>query len=67
MRRVKVTCVWGLCWFLWQLEDLTVAKILVVDDEKSIRYPYSEELGGKGYDVIAAGEGGEVSDLVFSE
>ena len=44
-----------------------MAKILVVDDEKSIRYPYSEELGGKGYDVIAAGEGGEVSDLVFSE
>jgi len=67
MRRVKVTCVWGLFWFLWQLEDLTVAKILIVDDEKSMRDLYSEELGGEGYDVITAGEGREVSELISSE
>lgn len=67
MRRVKVTCVWGLFWFLWQLEALTVVKILVVDDEKSIRDLYAEELGGEGYDVITAGEGREVSELISSE
>jgi DNA-binding response OmpR family regulator len=49
------------------LEDLTVAKILIVDDEKSVRDLYAEELGGEGYDVITAGEGREVSELISSE
>jgi DNA-binding response OmpR family regulator len=49
------------------LEDLTVAKILIVDDEKSIRDLYTEELGGEGYDVITAGEGRGVSELISSE
>jgi DNA-binding response OmpR family regulator len=49
------------------LEALTVAKILVVDDEKSIRDLYTEELGGEGYEVITAGEGREVSELISSE
>ena len=44
-----------------------MAKILVVDDEKSIRDLYAEELGGEGYDVITAGEGREVSELISSE
>ena len=44
-----------------------MAKILIVDDEKSIRDLYSEELGGEGYDVITAGEGREVSELISSE
>lgn len=44
-----------------------MVKILVVDDEKSIRDLYTEELGGEGYDVITAGEGREVSELISSE
>jgi len=44
-----------------------VTKILIVDDEKSIRDLYAEELGGEGYDVITAGEGREVSALISSE
>lgn len=44
-----------------------MVKILVVDDEKSIRDLYAEELGGEGYDVITAGEGREVSELISSE
>lgn len=44
-----------------------MVKILVVDDEKSMRDLYSEELGGEGYDVITAGEGREVSELISSE
>ena len=44
-----------------------MTKILIVDDEKSIRDLYAEELGGEGYDVITAGEGREVSALISSE
>ena len=44
-----------------------MAKILVVDDEKSIRALCAEELGDAGYDVITTGEGMEVMELVSSE
>jgi len=42
-----------------------VVKILVVDDEKSIRTLYAEELGGEGYEVITTGKGEEVSVVVL--
>ena len=44
-----------------------MAKILVVDDEKSIRTLYAEELGGEGYEVITTGKCEEVSELISSE
>jgi DNA-binding response OmpR family regulator len=44
-----------------------VVKILVVDDEKSIRTLYAEDLGGEGYEVITTGKCEEVSELISSE
>ena len=44
-----------------------MAKILVVDDERSIRALCAEELGEEGYEVITTGEGTEVMGLVASE
>jgi DNA-binding response OmpR family regulator len=44
-----------------------MAKILVVDDERSIRALCAEELGDAGYEVITTGEGTEVMGLVSSE
>jgi DNA-binding response OmpR family regulator len=44
-----------------------VAKILVVDDEESIRTLYAEELGGEGHKVITTGKCEEVSELISSE
>jgi DNA-binding response OmpR family regulator len=44
-----------------------VVKILVVDDEKTIRTLYAEELGGEGYEVITTGECEAVSELISSE
>jgi DNA-binding response OmpR family regulator len=44
-----------------------MAKILVVDDERSIRALCAEELGEAGYDVITTGEGTEVMGLVSLE
>ena len=43
-----------------------MAKILVVDDEKSIRALYTEELTNEGYEVIAAGRCREVLALIAS-
>jgi two-component system response regulator (stage 0 sporulation protein F) len=43
-----------------------VAKILVVDDEESIRELYTEELTNEGYEVIATGTCREVLALVAS-
>jgi two-component system response regulator (stage 0 sporulation protein F) len=44
-----------------------MAKILVVDDEKSIRALCAEELGEEGYEVITTGEGKEVLPLIASD
>ena len=44
-----------------------MAKILVVDDERSIRALCAEELGEAGYEVITTGEGTEVMGLVSAE
>ncbi len=44
-----------------------MAKILVVDDEKSIRDLYAEELDGEGYDVITTGECEKARQLFSSE
>ena len=44
-----------------------MAKILVVDDEKSIRTLYAEELGEEGYEVITTGRCEDVADLIASE
>ena len=41
-------------------------KILVVDDEESIRALYTEELTSEGYDVIATGRCSEVLSLIAS-
>lgn len=43
-----------------------MAKILIVDDEKSIRALCAEELGEAGYEVITTGEGKEVMGLIAS-
>jgi two-component system response regulator (stage 0 sporulation protein F) len=43
-----------------------VAKILVVDDEESIRALYTEELTNEGYEVITTGTCREVLALVAS-
>jgi DNA-binding response OmpR family regulator len=44
-----------------------VAKILIVDDEKSIRALCAEELADEGYDVITAGECNQALELISSE
>ena len=44
-----------------------MAKILVVDDEKSIRALCAEELADEGHDVITAGECHEAVELIASE
>ncbi len=44
-----------------------MAKILVVDDEKSIRALCAEELGEEGYEVITTGEGKKVMELIASD
>ena len=44
-----------------------MAKVLVVDDEKSIRALCAEELAEEGHEVITTGEGTEVMDLVTRE
>jgi DNA-binding response OmpR family regulator len=41
-----------------------IFRILVVDDEESIRILYSEELAEEGYDVIATGDGSQVMALI---
>jgi two-component system response regulator (stage 0 sporulation protein F) len=43
-----------------------MAKILVVDDEKSIRALYTEVLTSEGYEVIASGRCGEALRLIAS-
>ncbi len=42
-------------------------KILIVDDEKSIRALCAEELSEEGYEVITTGDGKEVMKLVSTE
>jgi len=41
-------------------------KVLVVDDEKSIRALCAEELGEEGYEVITTGQGKGVLGLIDS-
>ncbi|NVM20827.1 MAG: response regulator [Desulfobacterales bacterium] len=43
-----------------------MTKILIVDDEKSIRTLFAEELGEEGYEVITTGEGKEAMGLIDS-
>ena len=43
------------------------ARILVVDDEKTIRWTLVEYLKSKGYDVIEAGDGKSATRLIESE
>lgn len=44
-----------------------MAKVLIVDDERSIRALCAEELADEGYEIITTGEGMEVMGLVSSE
>ena len=43
-----------------------MAKILVVDDEESIRVLYSEVLTDEGYEVVTSGSCGEALQLIAS-
>ncbi len=43
-----------------------MTKILVVDDEESIRALCAEELSEEGYEVMTTGEGQEVMELIAS-
>lgn len=42
-------------------------KILIVDDEESIRMLYADELIEEGYEVITIGEGSRVMELIKNE
>ncbi len=44
-----------------------MAKILIVDDEESIRLLYSEELTSDGYEVVLAEDGHELVERVGQE
>ena len=44
-----------------------MAKVLIVDDEEHIRYLYSEELRGTGYEVITADSGHELMERIEEE
>jgi DNA-binding response OmpR family regulator len=48
-------------------KEKIMAKILVVDDEKSIRALCAEELADEGYDVVTAAECKQALDLIVSE
>jgi two-component system response regulator (stage 0 sporulation protein F) len=47
--------------------DLSMAKILIVDDEEHIRYLYSEELSEVGYEVITADSGYKLLEKIKEE
>lgn len=49
------------------LEDLFMKKILVVEDEKTIRSLYKEELIDEGYEVITAEDGAVGYELFKKE
>ncbi len=44
-----------------------MSKILVVDDESSIRLLYSEELADEGFEVVTAGTAAEAAERVSQE
>ncbi len=44
-----------------------MSKILVVDDESSIRLLYSEELADEGYEVSTAGTASEAAEKLLAE
>ena len=44
-----------------------MAKILIVDDEESVRLLYAEELTGDGYDVALAEDGHELIQRIEKE
>ncbi len=44
-----------------------MAKLLVVDDESSIRLLYAQELADEGYEVVTAGTAGEAVEKLQGE
>ena len=46
---------------------ITMAKILIVDDEEHIRFLYSEELSEAGYEVITADSGYKLMERIEDE
>ncbi len=44
-----------------------MAKLLVVDDESSIRLLYAQELADEGYEVVTAGTAGEAVEKLQAE
>jgi CheY-like chemotaxis protein len=41
-----------------------MAKVLVVDDDQSLRLLYTKELGGEGHDIEAVASGGEALESI---
>jgi two-component system response regulator (stage 0 sporulation protein F) len=50
-----------------QQRESLMAKILIVDDEESVRLLYAEELTGDGYDVALAEDGHELIQRIEKE
>jgi DNA-binding response OmpR family regulator len=48
-------------------KEWTMAKVLIVDDEKHIRLLYSEELKEEGYDVAVAADGTDILERIGKE
>lgn len=42
-------------------------KILILDDEESIRILYADELAEEGYEVITSGDGSRIPELIEKE
>jgi len=48
-------------------KELSMPKVLIVDDEKHIRLLYAEELEEEGYEVAVASDGVEILELIEKE
>lgn len=63
----SLTLVFGPFLFVGQHGEILVTKILVVDDEQSIRHLCAEVLGREGYEVVTTGEETGVLDRISLE
>jgi DNA-binding response OmpR family regulator len=48
-------------------KGVSMAKVLIIDDEKHIRMLYAEELKEEGYDVAVAADGKDILELIEKE
>ena len=44
-----------------------MAKILLVEDDKSLRQMYGERLLAEGFDIVSAGDGEEALSMAINE